>query len=91
MVPKSERLRVLHLHMRAHASHDSCDDSSDAKYGMITTPHSTTQWLSNMLMLSYTVQSSAVGYREVLCTLLLYVMKFVVMISGTQQLVQDIQ
>ena len=60
MVPKSERLRVLHLHMRAHASHDSCDDSSDAKYGMITTPHSTTQWLSNMLMLSYTVQSWAV-------------------------------
>ena len=54
-------------------------------------PRSTTQWLSNMLTLSYTVQSWAVGYREVLCTLLLYALKFVVMISGTHQLVQDIQ
>ena len=53
------KLRILRLHMRAHASHDSCDDSSDAKYGMITTPHSTTQWLSNTLMLSYTIQSWA--------------------------------
>ena len=60
-------------------------------YGMITTPHSTTQWLSNMLTLSYTVQSWVVGYREVLCTLLLYAMKFAVMISGTHQLGQDIE